>query len=201
MSGTNTARDHQIFYTHGSQLAAAPSTITSDPAAHRCGMFRGENSDLIGQTVADKAKNGLRNSTVGGRPPETLSWGIKRTAGSHPKERVSGGLPRAMVHTGNSQKFLDRKLSAKCSALSAAYLRWDGSLRSALFPAKVCRRQGLDIRDRSESANLRINAESSVLVFEFRKLETRVHITPDYDLDEYEVIRSAPQLLCWMLFG
>ena len=41
-------------------------------------------------------KYGLRNSTVGGRPPETLSAGIKRTAGSHPKERVSGGLPRTL---------------------------------------------------------------------------------------------------------
>ena len=97
-----------------------------------------------------------RNSTVGGRSPETLSAGIKRTAGSHPKARVSGDLPAALAHTCNSQDFLDPKLSAKCSALSAAYLRWAGSLRSALFPAKVCRRQGLDIRDRSESANLRI---------------------------------------------
>jgi len=40
----------------------------------------------------------LRNSTVGGRSPETLSAGIKRTAGSHPKERVSGGLPRTLAH-------------------------------------------------------------------------------------------------------
>jgi hypothetical protein len=62
-----------------------------------------KNSDLIGQTGSDQAKNGLRKSTVGGRPPEPLSWGIKRTAGSHPKERGSGGLPRALAHIWNSR--------------------------------------------------------------------------------------------------
>jgi len=84
-----------------------------------------------------------RKSTVGGRPPETLSLGIKRTGGSHPMERVSGGLPRALPPIRNS-RCPPTESSARHSALSAAYLRWDGSLRSALFPAKVCRRQGLD---------------------------------------------------------
>jgi len=41
--------------------------------------------------MSDELKNGLHESTVAGWPPETLSVGIKRTAGSHPKERVSGG--------------------------------------------------------------------------------------------------------------
>ena len=44
-----------------------------------------------------------RNSIDGGRPPETLSAGIKRTAGSHPKARVSGGLPRSLAHNRNSR--------------------------------------------------------------------------------------------------
>jgi hypothetical protein len=48
--------------------------------------------------LSDHTKNALRKSTVGGSSPETLSEGIKRTAGSHPKERVSGELPRALVH-------------------------------------------------------------------------------------------------------
>ena len=47
--------------------------------------------------MSDHAKDGLHKSTVGGRPPETLSAGIKRTAGSHPKERLFGGLPRALA--------------------------------------------------------------------------------------------------------
>jgi hypothetical protein len=92
--------------------------------------------------VSDQAKKGVRNSTVGGRPPKTLSAGIKRTAGSHPKERVLGGLPRALPPIRNS-RFPPTESSARHSALSAACLRWDGSLRSALFPAKACRRQGL----------------------------------------------------------
>jgi hypothetical protein len=54
--------------------------------------------DFIGQTVSDHTKSALRQSTVGGSSPETLSEGIKRTAGSHPKERVSGELPRALVY-------------------------------------------------------------------------------------------------------
>ena len=55
--------------------------------------FLCENSDFIGQSVSDQAKHGRREFTVRGRPPDTLSAGIKRTAGSHPKERVSGGVP------------------------------------------------------------------------------------------------------------
>jgi len=62
-------------------------------AGHGYESVRGEISALIGQTVSDQMKNGLRKSIVGGSSPETLSAGIKRTAGSHPKERVSGELP------------------------------------------------------------------------------------------------------------
>ncbi len=58
-----------------------------------------KNSDFIEQTVSDHTKNALCKSTVGGSSPETLSAGIKRTAGSHPKESVAGELPRALVHT------------------------------------------------------------------------------------------------------
>jgi len=56
-----------------------------------------EKSDLIGQTVSDHAMNRLRKATVRGSSPETLSAGIKRTAGSHPNERVSGELPRTLA--------------------------------------------------------------------------------------------------------
>jgi len=58
-----------------------------------------ENSDFIGQTVSDELKNELHESTVAGWLPETLSAGIKRTAGSHPKERVSGGQPADPAHS------------------------------------------------------------------------------------------------------
>ena len=79
-----------------------------------------ETSDLLGQTVSDHAKNGVRNSTVGGRSPKTLYAGIKRTAGSHPKERVLGNLPRALAPIRNS-RCPPTESSARPSALSAAY--------------------------------------------------------------------------------
>ncbi len=82
--------------------------------------IRRENSDLIGQTVSDHEKNRLRKATVGGSSPETLSAGIKRTAGSHPKERVSGELPRALAHSRNSQ-YLPGEILCQHSALSVAY--------------------------------------------------------------------------------
>ncbi len=89
-----------------------------------------ENSDFIGQTVSDHAKNGLRKSTVGGSSPDTLSEGIKRTAGSHPKERVSGELPRALAHSRNSQ-CPPGEILCQHSALSAAYplLGWLPAVR------------------------------------------------------------------------
>jgi hypothetical protein len=79
-----------------------------------------QNSDLIGQTVSDQAKNGLHKSAVGGSSPETLSQGIKRTAGSHPRESVSGELPRAVVHIGK----------IKCSLVETADKAWIGHDRS-----------------------------------------------------------------------
>jgi len=75
-------------------------------------------------------------STVGGRSPETLSWGIKRTAGSHPQERVSGDLPRALVHTGKAKSFSTGHCLPNVRPCLRPVLCWDGSLRSALFPAK-----------------------------------------------------------------
>ncbi len=103
-----------------------------------------ENSDLIGQTVSDHAKNRLRKSTVGGSSPETLSAGIKRTAGSHPKERVSGELPRARVHILKIECSLAETVcqafglvsGIRCSGMAPCGPHY--SLRS------VCHRQGLD---------------------------------------------------------
>ena len=129
-----------------------------------------ENSDLIGQTVSDHTKNALRKSTVGGSSPETL-FRIKGTvtvihstnrvllctplnyghcplnsgtAGSHPKERVSGELPRALVYFW---KIKCSPADAVCRAFGLVCgIRCSGmapcgplySLRS------VCHRQDLD---------------------------------------------------------
>ena len=48
--------------------------------------------------MSGQMHNGFRQYSDEGSSPETLSEGIKRTAGSHPEERVSGELPRALVH-------------------------------------------------------------------------------------------------------
>jgi len=79
---------------------------------------------LIGSTVTDHTKNGLRKSTVGGSSPETLSQGIKRTAGSHPRESVSAVCQAFGLVCGRRYSGM-----APCGPLY--------SLRS------VCRRQGL----------------------------------------------------------
>ncbi len=100
-----------------------------------------KNSGLIGQTVSDQAKNGPRKSTVGGSSPETLSAGIKRTAGSHPKERVSGELPRALAHSRNSQCPPGEILCpGLVCGIPFAGMAPCGPLYSL---QRVCRRQGL----------------------------------------------------------
>jgi hypothetical protein len=68
------------------------------------GRLSFEHPDLIRPTGSDQGNHGFYISTVGGRAPETLSAGIKRTEGSHPKERVSGALPRTPAHARNSQR-------------------------------------------------------------------------------------------------
>jgi len=102
-----------------------------------------EDSDLIGQTVSNQAKNGLRKSTVGGRPPEALSWGIKRTAGSHPQERASGGLPRILAPIRNSRcpptEILCHAFGLFCD-ISAAGMAPCGPLYSL---QRICRRKDL----------------------------------------------------------
>ncbi len=105
--------------------------------------FNCENSDLIGQTLSDNPENRLRKATVGGSSPETLSAGIKRTAGSHPKERVSGELPRALAHSRNSQcppsEILCQAFGLVCG-IRFAGMASCGPLYSL---QRVCRRQGL----------------------------------------------------------
>jgi len=70
--------------------------------------------------VSDNTKSIRRKSTVGGSSPETLSQGIKRTAGSHPRESVSGELPRKLAHAWKTHCAPARPC-ARHSALSAAY--------------------------------------------------------------------------------
>jgi len=94
--------------------------------------------------VSDHTKNALRKSTVGGSSPDTLSVGIKRTAGSHPKERVSGELPRALVHISKIECSL---AATVCQALGLACgIRCSGMAPCGpLYPLRsVCHRQGLN---------------------------------------------------------
>ncbi len=130
--------------------------------------------------MSDHAKNRLRKSTVGGSSPETLSR-IKGTvtvihstnrvllctplnyghcplnsgtAGSHPKERVSGELPRALAHSRNSQ-CPPTKILCQHSALSAAYplLGWLPAVR--FIPCKgYAADKAWAGHERLESANL-----------------------------------------------
>jgi hypothetical protein len=93
--------------------------------------------------MPDHAKNGLSKSTVGGSSPETLSAGIKRTAGSHPKEDISGELPRALVHILKIKCSLAETV---CQALGLACgIRCSGMAPCGPFYSlqRVCRRQGL----------------------------------------------------------
>jgi hypothetical protein len=93
--------------------------------------------------VSDRAKNGLCKRTVGGRSAEPRSLGIKRTAGSHPKERGSGGLPRTMAHIRNSlcppTEILCRAFGLFCGIPCAG----NKADRREPFLHRVYRRKGL----------------------------------------------------------
>jgi len=112
-----------------------------------------KNSDFMGRTVSNKSKNGLHESTASGWTPETLSAGIKRTAGSHPKERVSGGQP-AIRHILEQSNVHQPTPIATYSALSAAYAApgWLPAVR--FIPcAAYAADKAWPGRDCSESAN------------------------------------------------
>jgi hypothetical protein len=85
-----------------------------------------------------------RNSTVGGRSPETLSAGIKRTAGSHPSEGMPSTRPNTWQTVSGRGNLGYYRYVPELPAGRPRLFPWDGSLRSALFPAKECRRQGLE---------------------------------------------------------
>jgi len=93
--------------------------------------------------VSDELQNEFRECTVSGWAPETFSLGIKRTEGSHPKEKVSGVQPADLAH---SPKFKCPPADTDCQVFGLICgIRCSGmapcgplySLRS------VCRRQGL----------------------------------------------------------
>ena len=95
-------------------------------------------------------------------------------------ERVSGGLPRAPAPIRNS-RCPPTESSARHSALSAAYLRWDGSLRSALFPAKVWQTrpgQSRPILNGHRSPNMRMAFVSENLEIVEFVIKNRSRFTP-----------------------
>ena len=101
-------------------------------------------ADLNGQAVSDHAKGRLGNATVGGRPPETFCAGIKRTAGSHPKERVSGGLPRNLAHAQNCQSPRPKTVCQMFGLVCGIPFAGTAPCGPLYSQQRVSRRRGLD---------------------------------------------------------